>query len=312
MAEGLGWAGNNEVPLVITYYQRGGPSTGQPTRHCQQDLRFAIHAAHGEFARIIFASGDIKECFFDTAEVFNLAEKYQVPVIHLLDKAMANCSQTYPVFDYASVKIDRGEIVGERELEGKEYKRFRFTETGVSPRAFLGTRNAIQWYTGDEHNESGNINEEPIIRRKMMEKRMGKLDLIDKKVPLEMKVNFFGDKDSENIVVSWGSPKGAIIEALNQLKDEGLSLGYIQVRMIHPLPSAYLKEMLQGKKRIIDVEDNLTAQLGGIITQYTSIKPNFYVLKYTGRPMMTTEVYRAIKIILTDKAPERQVLMLGS
>ena len=116
MAEGLGWAGNNEVPLVITYYQRGGPSTGQPTRHCQQDLRFAIHAAHGEFARIILASGDIKECFFDAAEVFNLAEKYQVPVIHLLDKAMANCSQTYPVFDYANVKIDRGAIVGEKEL----------------------------------------------------------------------------------------------------------------------------------------------------------------------------------------------------
>jgi len=312
MAEGLGWAGNNEVPLVITLYQRGGPATGQPTRHSQQDLRFAMHAAHGEFARIILASGDIRECFFDAAEVFNLAEKYQMPVIHLLDKAMANCSQTYPVFDYTSVKIDRGEIVGEKELEGKEYKRFKFTETGVSPRAFLGTKNAVHWYTGDEHNESGNINEEPIIRRKMMEKRMGKLDLVDMEVPLEMKVNFFGDKDSENIVVSWGSPKGAIIEALNQLKDEGLSLGYIQVRMIHPLPSAYLKQMLQGKKRIIDVEDNITAQLGGIITQYTSIRPNFYVLKYTGRPMMTTEVYQAIKSILADKAPERQVLMLGS
>jgi 2-oxoglutarate ferredoxin oxidoreductase subunit alpha len=113
-------------------------------------------------------------------------------------------------------------------------------------------------------------------------------------------------------VVSWGSPKGAIIEALNQLKDEGLSLGYIQVRMIHPLPSAYLKQMLEGKKRIIDVEDNMTAQLGGIIAQYISIKPNFYILKYTGRPMMTTEVYQSIKNVLTDKAPERQVLMLGS
>ena len=312
MAEGIGWAGNSEVPVVITLYQRGGPSTGQPTRHSQQDLRFAMHAGHGEFARIILASGDIKECFYDAAEVFNLAEKYQMPVIHLLDKAMANCSQTYPVFDYANIKIDRGEIVTEKELEGKEYKRFQFTETGVSPRAFLGTKNAVQWCTGDEHNESGNINEEPIVRRLMMEKRIKKLDLVDKEVPLEMKVNFFGDKDSENIVVSWGSPKGAIIEALNQLKDEGLSLGFIQVRMIHPLPSAYLNQMLQGKKRIIDIEDNITAQLGGIITQYTSIKPNFYVLKYTGRPMMTTEVYQAIKAILTDKAPERQVLMLGS
>jgi 2-oxoglutarate ferredoxin oxidoreductase subunit alpha len=312
MAEGIAWAGNSEVPVVITLYQRGGPSTGQPTRHSQQDLRFAMHAGHGEFARIILASGDIKECFYDAAEVFNLAEKYQMPVIHLLDKAMANCSQTYPVFDYANIKIDRGEIVTEKELEGKEYKRFRFTETGVSPRAFLGTKNAVQWCTGDEHNESGNINEEPIVRRLMMEKRIKKLDLVDKEVPLEMKVNFFGDKDSENIVVSWGSPKGAIIEALNQLKDEGFSLGFIQVRMIHPLPSAYLKQMLEGKKRIIDIEDNITAQLGGIITQYTSVRPNFYILKYTGRPMMTTEVYQAIKAILTDKAPERQVLMLGA
>ncbi len=312
MAEGLGWAGNNEVPLVITYYQRGGPATGQPTRHSQQDLRFAMHAAHGEFARIILASGDIKECFYDAAEVFNLAEKYQMPVIHLLDKGMANCSQTYPVFDYANIKIDRGEIVTEKELEGKEYKRFRFTETGVSPRAFLGTKNAVHWYSGDEHNESGNINEEPIVRRKMMEKRMKKLELVDKEVPLDMKVSFFGDKDSENIVVSWGSPKGAIIESINQLKDEGFSIGYIQIRMIHPLPSAYLKQMLQGKKRVIDVEENITAQLGGIITEYTTIKPNYYILKYTGRPMMTTEVYQAIKAVLTDKAPERQVLMLGA
>lgn len=313
MAEGLGWAGSNEVPVVITYYQRGGPSTGQPTRHSQQDLRFAMHAAHGEFARIILASGDIKECFYDAAEVFNLAEKYQVPVIHLLDKAMANCSQTYPVFDYGNVKVDRGLIVGEKELEGTEYKRFKFTETGVSPRAFLGTENAIQWYTGDEHNEMGNINEEPLIRMRMMEKRMKKLDLIDKEVPIDLKVNFFGDKEAENIVISWGSPKGAIIESINQLKEEGYRLGYIQVRMINPLPSAYVKEMLTGKKRVIDVEDNYMAQLGGIITECTTIKPNFYILKYTGRPMMTTEVYRALKTILTtDNAPERQVLTLGS
>jgi 2-oxoglutarate ferredoxin oxidoreductase subunit alpha len=312
MAEGLGWAGNNEVPLVITYYQRGGPATGQPTRNSQQDLRFAMHAAHGEFARIILASGDIEECFYDAAEVFNLAEKYQMPVIHLLDKGMANCSQTYPIFDYANIKIDRGEIATEKELEGKEYKRFRFTETGISPRAFLGTKNAVHWYSGDEHNESGNINEEPIIRRKMMEKRMKKLELVDKEVPLDMKVKFFGDKDSENIIVSWGSPKGAIIESINQLKDEGFRIGYVQIRMVHPFPSAYLKQMLQGKKRVIDIEENITAQLGGVITQYTTIKPNYYILKYTGRPVMTTEVYQAIKAVLTDKAPERQVLMLGA
>ena len=113
-------------------------------------------------------------------------------------------------------------------------------------------------------------------------------------------------------MVSWGSPKGAIIEAINQLKDEGFKVGFVQVRMVHPLPSAGIKQMLEGKKRIIDIEDNHTAQLGGIITEHTGIKPNYYILKYTGRPMMTTEVYEAIKAILTDKAPERQVLMLGA
>jgi 2-oxoglutarate ferredoxin oxidoreductase subunit alpha len=311
MAEGLGWAGNNEVPLVITYYQRGGPATGQPTRHGQQDLRFAMHAAHGEFGRIIIASGDIEECFYDAAGVFNLAEKYQMPVIHLLDKGMANSSQTYPVFDYSKVTIDRGLIVGEKELEGKVYKRFEFTKTGISPRAFLGTKNGVQWYSGDEHNEMGNINEEPIIRRKMMEKRIDKLDLVDKEVPLELKVNIFGDKDSENIVISWGSPKGAIIEAIDQLKDEGYSIGFLQIRMLYPLPSAYIKELLQNKKRVIDIEDNHNAQLAGVITEYAHVKPNYYILKYTGRPMMTTEVYDALKNILTNKAAERQVLMLG-
>jgi 2-oxoglutarate ferredoxin oxidoreductase subunit alpha len=312
MAEGLGWAGNNEVPLVITLYQRGGPATGQPTRHSQQDVLFAMHAAHGEFARIILASGDIEECFFDAAEVFNLAEKYQMPVIHMIDKGSANSSQTYPVFNYANTKIDRGQIVSEKDYEGKEYKRFKFTETGVSPRAFLGTKNAVHWYTGDEHNEFGNINEEPFIRRSMMEKRMKKLDLVDAEVPLELKLNFFGDKDSENTVISWGSPKGAIIEALNQLKEEGYSLGFIQVRMIHPLPSAQIREMLQNKKRVIDIEDNYTAQLASIITEKALVKPNYYVLKYTGRPMMTTEVYNAIKLILNDKAPQRQVLTRGA
>ncbi len=312
MVEGLSWAGNNEVPVVITYYQRGAPATGLPTRHGQGDLRFAMHAGHGDFPRIILASGDIKECFYDAAKVFNLAEKYQMPVIHLIDKAMANCSQTYPVFPYGDFKIDRGSVVSEKDLEGKEYKRFQFTENGVSPRAALGTRNAVMWYTGDEHNEQGHISEEPLNRSLMVEKRMKKLDLVDKEVPVEEKMNFFGDKDAESVVVSWGSPKGAIIEAVNLLKEEGLRLGFLQMRMLHPFPVEAVKRVLVGRKRIIDVEDNYTAQLGGIIKEKTGIKPNYYVLKYTGRPTSTTEVCDALRLILTGKANERQVLMFGN
>jgi 2-oxoglutarate ferredoxin oxidoreductase subunit alpha len=312
MVEGLSWAGNDEVPVVITYYQRGAPATGLPTRHAQGDLRFVMHAGHGEFPRIILASGDIQECFYDAAKAFNLAEKYQMPVIHLLDKAIANCSQTYKVFDYGKFKIDRGEMLTEKDLEGKEYKRFRFTETGVSPRVPLGTRNGLHWYTGDEHNETGHISEEPFNRRAMVEKRMKKLELAKKEVPEEDKLKFYGDPASENMVISWGSPKGAIIEALDMLKQEGFNAGFMQVRLIHPLPVEQVKKALEGKKRVIDVENNFLGQLGGVIKEATGIAPTHHVLKYTGRPMTTTEVYNALKNILTDKAPEREVLMFGS
>jgi 2-oxoglutarate ferredoxin oxidoreductase subunit alpha len=203
-------------------------------------------------------------------------------------------------------------LLGEKELEGKEYKRFQFTESGVSPRAALGTRNAVMWYTGDEHNESGHISEEPLNRRLMVEKRMKKLDLLDKEVPVEEKMNFFGDKASENVVVSWGSPKGAIIESIGLLKEEGLTLGFLQMRMLHPLPVEAVKRALAGRKRIIDIEDNYTGQLGGIIKEKTGISPNYHILKYTGRPTSTTEVYNALRLILTGKASERQVLMFGS
>ena len=312
MVEGLSWAGNSEVPLVITYYQRGAPATGLPTRHGQGDLRFAMHAGHGEFPRIILASGDIQECFYDAAKVFNLAEKYQMPVIHLLDKAMANCSQTYPVFDHSTIKIDRGELLTEKDLEGKEYKRFRFTETGISPQVALGTKNGLHWHTGDEHNEIGHISEEPFNRRLMVEKRMKKLDMVAREVPTEDKLKFYGDQKSENIVISWGSPKGAIIESIENLKQEGFNIGFIQVRLIHPLPIEEVKKAIVGKKRIIDIEENYAGQLGSIIKEQTGIAPNFQILKFTGRPMTTTEVYNALKLVLTDKSSGREVLMFGA
>jgi len=311
MVEGLAWAGNNEVPVVITYYQRGAPSTGLPTRHGQDDLRFAINAGHGEFARIVLASGDIRECFYDAASAFNYAEKYQLPVIHLIDKALGNSSQTYAFFDPGQFKIQRGDILDETKLQG-EYKRFKFTESGISPRVLLGTKNGIHWYTGDEHNEFGHISEEPTNRTLMVEKRMKKLEMIEKEVPIEEKVNFFGDRNAKNMIVSWGSPKGAIIEAFQKLSEEGFSLGFIQVRMVHPLPKEHMTNMLQGAQKIIDVEMNYSGQLGGIIREKTGIPMSFYVLKWNGRPMTTTEVYDAIKLILLDKAPKRQVLTYGS
>lgn len=312
MVEGLSWAGNNEVPVVITYYQRGAPSTGLPTRHGQDDLRFAVHAGHGEFPRIVLASGDIQECFYDAATAFNYAEKYQIPVIHLIDKAMANSSQTYPVFDTTRFRIERGEILDENALQGTEYKRFLFTENGISPRVLLGTKNGVHWYTGDEHNEFGHISEDSPNRTRMMEKRMKKLEAVEREVPIKEKLNFFGDEHCENVVVTWGSPKGAVLEALQALTDEGFSLGLLQVRMVHPLPGGYITSVLRDVKRKTDVEMNYSGQLGAMIREKTGVSMDFFVLKYNGRPMTTSEVYDALKLIMLNKAPRRQVLMHGT
>lgn len=312
MVEGLSWAGNNEVPIVITYYQRGAPSTGLPTRHGQDDLRFAVHAGHGEFPRIVLASGDIEECFFDAARAFNYAERFQMPVIHLVDKALANSTQSYRVFDTDQVRVERGDIIDNWKSRGGEYKRFRFTRSGISPRAFLGTKGAVMWYTGDEHNEFGHISEEPLNRDLMMKKRMDKLELAHKEIPLKEKLELFGPEDSPAVVVSWGSPKGAIQEAIETLAKEGFELAFLQVRMIHPLPRERIAQILGKAKTKIAVEMNYTGQLASIISEKTGIFMDYHVLKYNGRPIDTTEVYEALKNILRGEAPKRQVLTNGS
>lgn len=312
MVEGLGWAGNNEVPVVVNYYQRGAPSTGLPTRHGQADLRFAMHASHGEFPRIVLCSGDIQECFYDAAKAFNYAERYQMPVIHLIDKALANSSKSYKMFDLNQIRIERGQLLSEKDVGDEEYLRFRFTESGVSPRASLGTPNIVFWNSGDEHDPLGHINEESTNRTLMLEKRMKKLELADREIPVEERVNFFGDEKAPNTIVSWGSPKGAVIEALERMLGEGYKMNFIQVRMPLPLPKDYLAEKLSRAKRKIVVEGNYMAQLAGVIREQTGIDMDYFVLKWNGRPISSDEVYDALKLIMEEKAPRRQVLNRGS
>jgi len=316
MVEGLGWAGMNEVPVVITHYQRGAPSTGLPTRHGQDDLRFVIHASHGEFPRIVLASGDIQECFYDAALSFNYAERFQMPVIHLIDKALANSSNTCPTFSTSNMQIERGELLDPTELqrlvqERGEYKRFQLTESGISPRVALGTAGAVFWNTGDERDERGHISENPANRTKMMEKRMRKLELVEREIPASEKFNFL-DEDGSATVVSWGSPKGAIIEAQNRLKAEGTNVNFLQVRLVHPFPTEDVSGLLSGAKKIIDVEMNYSGQLAGIVREETGIPIDDLVLKYNGRPMTSDEVYDAIRNVLSGKSTKRQVLMRGS
>jgi 2-oxoglutarate/2-oxoacid ferredoxin oxidoreductase subunit alpha len=319
MAEALGWAGMNEVPLVVSLYQRAGPATGLPTRHEQGDLMFAINAGHGEFPRIVFASGDIEESFYDTIKAFNFAEKYQMPVIHLLDKAIANSIMTCKIFDQNKVTIDRGQLLqtipnSTPTGEGGHYLRFKLDENPVSPRVTLGTENGIFWNTGDEHSEEGHISEDPVVRVNMMNKRLGKLDLALKEISAEDKAVMYGEDDSTDglTLLSWGSTKGAILDALDRLLAEGKKIKFIQVRLMHPFPAVLLEQMLENTKVLVDIEMNYTSQLGLLLKQNLNRDANYRIVKYNGRPMSSSEVYNAIKRIINGDAPRRIVLENGT
>jgi 2-oxoglutarate ferredoxin oxidoreductase subunit alpha len=316
MAEALGWAGINEVPLVVSLYQRAGPSTGLPTRHEQGDLHFAINAGHGEFPRIVFASGDIEESFYDTIKVFNFADRYQMPVIHMLDKAIANSVITSKNLDPTKVRIDRGSMVttiseADRGAAGN-YLRFKLSENPISPRVVLGTKGAIFWNTGDEHTEEGHITEDPELRVSMMEKRMSKLDLAIREIPDEDKAVEYGSGDVA--IVSWGSTKGVILDTIEKLNEEGINnVKFVQVRLMHPFPSELVSKMIAGSKKLIGIEMNYSAQLGLLLRQNTGRDYDYRIVKYNGRPMSLEEVYNAVKRIISDeRAPRRQVLKRGA
>jgi 2-oxoglutarate ferredoxin oxidoreductase subunit alpha len=301
MAEGIGWAGMNEVPVVITYYMRGAPSTGQPTRTGQADLKFALNVSHGEFPRIVIASGDHVEAFWDAIWALNLAERYQTPVIHLLEKAIAN---SYVVTEESNFRgeyvIDRGKLV---RPETDYFPRFQVTEDGISPRVRLGE--AGVFYSGDEHNEWGHITEASANRRTMYEKRMRKLETADREIPEEKRVNVFGEGDYA--VVTWGFTRGAILDVLDELQAMGVMA--IQVRMFSPYPRNLMRKLLQGKKAIIALEGNYQAQGAEVMTEQTGVFPTHYVLKYNGRLITSDEVVEGVKRAL--KGERRVVLSAG-
>ncbi len=312
MAEALGWAGMNEVPVVIVDYQRGGPSTGMPTRHEQGDLKFAVYAGHGEFPKVVLAPGDIEEALYVTAEAFNIADKFQCPVIILEDKFVANSIKTVRLPDISRLKIERGKFLNSipqddsKQSDGKinKFKRFEFTEDGISTRIPIGTTGFIFWNSGDEHDEYGHITESPENRTKMHEKRMKKLAKIIEETPDDFKLQVYGDIKSEYAIVSWGSTKGSIISAIEELEKEGLSFLFIQVRMIHPLDGEIIKKLISGKVKIC-VEQNWSGQLAGLITEATAEKFDYLILKWNGRPISHDEMKHTLKkIVLAHKTVE--------
>ncbi len=330
MTEALGWAGMNEVPIVVSLYQRAGPATGLPTRHEQGDLLFATRAGHGEFPRIVFSSGDIEESYYDTIKVFNFAEKFQMPVIHLLDKAIANSITTCKIFDQQRILIDRGLLMenvpdSSPELgDANHYRRFRLIQDNknnkdsdakysISPRVLLGTENGIFWNTGDEHTEEGHITEDPEIRTAMMDKRMDKLMIALDQIEDEDKATWYGiDEPNSLTVISWGSTKGAILDAMDKLIEEGKKIRFVQLRLLHPFPFERLRALIKGYKQLVDIEMNYSSQLGLLISENIGISMDYLIVKYNGRPMSSSEVYNALMRIMSGEAPRRIVLEHGA
>jgi 2-oxoglutarate/2-oxoacid ferredoxin oxidoreductase subunit alpha len=314
MVEGLGWAGMNEVPVVITHYSRGGPATGQPTRHEQGDLKFVLSAAHGEFPRIVLCSGDLEESFYDAIRIFNYAERFQMPSIHLIDKGLANNSMTIPPPKADLVPIQRGKLVeanGNGNGDGEPYRRFAFTEDGVSPRAVLGMPGYRFWNTGDEHDEMGHIEEDPDNRVKMMTKRMTKLETAAKEIPEEEKLNFFrsSKKQADVTIVSWGSTKGPILDAMKLLEKEGIGVDFLQIRLMSPFPTESVKEKLLGVKLVVGIEQNYSGQMSAVIAEKTMIDVKNKIVKFNGRPMSQDEIYQSVKQVVSSPEQNRRIVL---
>lgn len=330
MTEALGWAGMNEVPIVVSLYQRAGPATGLPTRHEQGDLLFATKAGHGEFPRIVFASGDIEESYYDTIKVFNFAEKFQMPVIHMLDKAIANSITTCKIFDQQRILIDRGllmENVSDISPDlghASHYRRFKLirdyknSNNGdanylISPRVLLGTENGIFWNTGDEHTEEGHITEDPEIRTAMMDKRMDKLRIAIEQIGDEDKATLYGIDEPDSLtVISWGSTKGAILDAMDRLIDEGKKIRFVQFRLLNPFPIERVRTLIGDHKHLVDIEMNYSSQLALLISENIGISMDHLIVKYNGRPISSSEVYNALVRIILGEAPRRIVLKHGA
>jgi 2-oxoglutarate ferredoxin oxidoreductase subunit alpha len=296
MVEAMGLAGMAEIPLVIVEAQRGGPSTGLPTRAEQSDLLFVINAAQGEFPRIVTAPGTVEECFEAGWRAFNLAENYQCPVVVMTDAFMASALRTLDMdaFDFADVKIDRGATLTSEELDGLAdgYRRFELTESGVSPRALPGHPKGVLTVPSDEHDEAGHITEDSANRIRMMQKRMRKLQAAEQEMRPPA---LYGPEGADVTLLCWGSTFGACREAADQINGAGGSANVLQFSDLWPLPEKAVEEALAGCQRAVAVEQNYTSQLAKLLRMTTGVRVDATLNKYDGRPFAPEEIVSALE-----------------
>ncbi|MEM3421143.1 MAG: 2-oxoacid:acceptor oxidoreductase subunit alpha [Candidatus Hadarchaeum sp.] len=277
MQEAFSMAGQAEIPVVFVVGQRVAPAVGAPTYTAQADLKFAVGAGHGEFPRIVVAPGDPEEAFIKTGEAINLAWKYQSPAIVLVDKHLLESYMSIYI-EENKVKVEPAEIA---EEDSGDYRRYRFTESGISPLAFPGWAGKVVKVTSYEHNEYGYAEESPEGIQKMQEKRMRKLSSLIQDLKERETVKIYGDTSAENLVVAWGSTKGAVLEVMELIKKP---LKFIQVLYLSPFPGWEINKHLKLAKKVLLVEGNMTGQLGSLIAEHTGFRIENTVLKNDGRP----------------------------
>ncbi len=292
MVEALGMAGIMETPLVILEAQRPGPSTGLPTWGGQDDLRFVLHASQGEFPRIVLAPGDPEECYTETVNAFNLADKYQCPVIILSDKFLAESLTMSPMVDTKNIEIDRGLLATDDMLKSEQrFGRYTVTEEGVSPRSLPGQEGGIYLANSDEHDEYGYSREESEIRNQQNMKRLRKMDEILKEIPVP---HIYGPASADVTLLCWGSVKGPVLDAMPLLLQAGVKVNVMHFIYLWPFPSEYVEKFLRSCKRTIMIENNVTAQAAGLVREMTGVAVNHVIGKSDGRPFTPEEVRREV------------------
>ncbi|HDR7791509.1 TPA: 2-oxoacid:acceptor oxidoreductase subunit alpha [Bacillus luti] len=297
MMEAIGLAGITETPLVIVDTQRGGPSTGLPTKQEQSDLMAMIYGTHGEIPKIVMAPSTVEEAFYDIVEAFNLSEEYQVPVIFLTDLQLSLGKQTVEPLKLDKVEIRRGKLDLEVELPEREnkayFKRYEVTEDGVSPRVLPGMKNGVHHVTGVEHDETGKPSESAINRKDQMDKRFRKMENLKFNTPVYKNVKH---EEADVLLVGFNSTRGAIEEAMERLEQEGMKVNHAHVRLIHPFPTAEIDPLVKNAKRVVVVENNATGQLANIMKMNLGNGEKISsLLKYDGNPFLPKEIYNECK-----------------
>jgi 2-oxoglutarate ferredoxin oxidoreductase subunit alpha len=292
MVEAFGLAGISETPLVVVEAQRPGPATGLPTRTEQADLLFVLHASQDEFPRFIMAPGTAQEAFYQTIKSFDLAEKYQVPVVLLTDQFLADSYFTEKRFDISKGEVNRY-LLSEREAaDVTEYKRYQITESGISPRSVPSVYGFEVVADGHEHDENGHITEDARLRKMMVEKRFRKLTGMAKEIspPTQM-----GNQKADLLLVGWGSTYGSMAEAVDLLNADGVPVRGMHLSELWPFPGESVSKALQGVKKWVVVENNYTGQMARLIQMELQERPDGLITKYTGRPFMPEEIVNAFR-----------------